>query len=82
MIIVQRVNTQFGVSMECYSFYSDGSVDLRHGFGAEIDETGSYSGDEDGGEITWDSGAFTTYTWDGSRYSVNGASGAPGDNCT
>ena len=47
-------------SWECYTFYSDGTVELRHGGTSAVNDTGSYQGDEDFGEIVWDSGRWTT----------------------
>lgn len=47
-------------SMECYAFYSDGTVELRHGGTATVSDSGSYQGDEDFGEIVWDSGRWTS----------------------
>ena len=47
-------------SIECYTFYSDGTVELRHGGTSAISDSGSYQGDEDFGEIVWDSGRWTS----------------------
>jgi hypothetical protein len=47
-------------SWECYTFYSDGTVELRHGGTSAVNDTGSYQGDEDFGEIVWDSGRWTS----------------------
>jgi hypothetical protein len=46
--------------MECYTFYSDGTVELRHGGTSTVNDSGSYQGDEDFGEIVWDSGRWTS----------------------
>jgi hypothetical protein len=46
--------------MECYTFYSDGTVELRHGGTSAISDTGTYQGDEVFGEIVWDSGRWTS----------------------
>jgi hypothetical protein len=80
-LVVQRTNTAFGVSMECYSFYSDGTVELRHGGSAEITDEGTVYGDDGFGEIAWDSGRSSTYEWDGEHYRVDGAQGAIIDSC-
>jgi hypothetical protein len=47
-------------SWECYTFYSDGTVELRHGGTSTVSDSGSYQGDEDFGEIVWDSGRWTS----------------------
>jgi hypothetical protein len=47
-------------SMECYAFYSDGTVELRHGGTSTVNDSGSYQGDEEFGEIVWDSGRWTS----------------------
>ena len=47
-------------SIECYTFYSDGTVELRHGGTSTVSDSGSYQGDEDFGEIVWDSGRWTS----------------------
>jgi hypothetical protein len=47
-------------SMECYAFYSDGTVELRHGGTSPISDTGTYQGDGEFGEIVWDSGRWTS----------------------
>jgi hypothetical protein len=47
-------------SMECYAFYSDGTVELRHGGTSTVSDSGSYQGDEDFGEVVWDSGRWTS----------------------
>jgi hypothetical protein len=47
-------------SIECYTFYSDGTVELRHGGTSTVSDSGSYQGDQDFGEIVWDSGRWTS----------------------
>ncbi len=47
-------------SMECYTFYSDGTVELRHGGTSAISDSGTYQGDDNFGEIVWDSGRWTS----------------------
>jgi hypothetical protein len=32
--------------MECYAFYSDGTVELRHGGTSTVSDSGSYQGDD------------------------------------
>jgi hypothetical protein len=43
-------------SRECYSFYSDRTVELRHNGLPTVNETGIYKGDASSGEIVWNSG--------------------------
>jgi hypothetical protein len=47
-------------SMECYTFYSDGTVELRHGGTSAISDSGTYQGDDNFGEIVWGSGRWTS----------------------
>ena len=47
-------------SIECYTFYSDGTVELRHGGSSSVSDSGTYQGDEHFGEIVWDSGRWTS----------------------
>jgi hypothetical protein len=47
-------------SWECYTFYSDGTVELRHGGTSTVSDSGGYQGDEEFGEIVWDSGRWTS----------------------
>jgi hypothetical protein len=42
-------------STECYSFYSNHTVELRHNGQPTVNLTGTYEGDTTGGEIVWDS---------------------------
>jgi hypothetical protein len=42
-------------STECYSFYSNHTVELRHNGLPTVNLTGIYQGDATGGEIVWDS---------------------------
>src|SRR5215203_6609924 len=43
-------------SRECYSFYSNHTVELRHNGLPTVNETGTYQGDATGGKIVWNSG--------------------------
>jgi hypothetical protein len=82
-LYVQRENTMLGLSVECYEFHSDGTVELRHGstnFNG-VSDTGLVNGDENSGQIDWESGRSSTYEWDGSDYRVDGALGAVIDSC-
>jgi len=47
-------------SIECYSFHSDGTVELRHNGASTPDDRGTYRGDATGGQIAWDSGRTST----------------------
>jgi hypothetical protein len=80
-LLVQRGNTALGLSMECFTFYDGGTIELRHSGNQEVSDTGTFSGDKYGGEIAWDSGRNSTYEWDGSYWRVDGASGAVIDSC-
>lgn len=83
-LYVQRENTMLGLSEECYSFYSDGTVELRHGSSNfnQVNDVGYVYGDENGGQIDWDSGRSSTYEWNGSEYRLDGALGSIINSCT
>ena len=44
------------LSMECYTFYPDQTVELRHGGLPDVNDTGNYQGDASRGQIDWVSG--------------------------
>jgi hypothetical protein len=48
--------SQPSTSFECYTFGSDGAVELRHGAVPTPTDTGTYEGDSEGGQISWSSG--------------------------
>jgi len=48
------------LSMECYTFNSDRTVELRHGGLPDVNDTGNYQGDASRGQIDWDSGRTST----------------------
>lgn len=69
-------------SWECYTFYSDGTVELRHGGTSAISDTGTYQGDEDFGEIVWDSGRWTsTVVAQGDGLIIDDAEFSPVESC-
>lgn len=41
---------------ECYTFYSNGNVELRHRGEPAVDDSGSYKSGPNGGQINWQSG--------------------------
>jgi hypothetical protein len=68
--------------MECYTFYSDGTVELRHGGTSTVNDSGSYQGDEDFGEIVWDSGRWTsTVVAEGDDLIIDDLSVSPVERC-
>ena len=78
-VVVQRrtVGLNPELSMECYEFYSDGSVELFHN--GAVTDYGAFSPDT--GEISWSSGNVSLVETDGSSYWVNAAKGALVDTC-
>jgi Ca2+-binding RTX toxin-like protein len=48
------------LSMECYTFYPDRTVELRHGGLPDVNDTGDYQGDASRGQIDWDSGRMSS----------------------
>jgi hypothetical protein len=69
-------------SIECYTFYSDGTVELRHGGTSTVNDSGSYQGDEDFGEIVWDSGRWTsTVVAEGDGLIIDDLKASPVESC-
>jgi hypothetical protein len=69
-------------SMECYTFYSDGTVELRHGGTSTVSDSGTYQGDEQFGEIVWDSGRWTsTVVAEGDGLIIDDVTFSPVDSC-
>ena len=69
-------------SMECYAFYSDGTVELRHGGTSTVSDSGSYQGDETFGEIVWDSGRWTsTVVAEGADLIIDDVNFSPVESC-
>jgi hypothetical protein len=81
--VLQRVTVgmQSATSMECYTFYPDGTVELRHGGTADVTDHGLYEGDSEGGEIVWDSGRVTSVEWVGDAYKFDSVKGSEIDSC-
>ena len=70
------------MSIECYSFYSDGTVELRHGGTSTVSDSGTYQGDEQFGEIVWDSGRWTsTVVAEGDGLIIDDVTFSPVDSC-
>ena len=53
-------NTSGSLSLECYTFYPDRTVELRHNGAAAPTDRGRYGGDANGGEIVWNSGRVSS----------------------
>lgn len=69
-------------SWECYTFYPDGTVELRHGGTSAVSDGGIYQGDEDFGEIVWDSGRWTsTVVAEGNGLIVDDLEVSPVERC-
>jgi hypothetical protein len=58
-------------SIECYSFHSDGTVELRHNGASTPDDSGTYRGDATGGQIAWDSGRTSTVVVESETLLIN-----------
>lgn len=68
-------------SMECYTFYSDGTVELRHNGASTATDSGSYEGDASGGKILWDSGRASYVVGEGGSMRINDLEVEPIDSC-
>ena len=82
-LLVQRVNPWASppTSLECYTFYADGLVELRHSGNREVSDFGEYSGDAEGGEIAWNSGRVSRVVWQGDKYTIDSEVAAEVDSC-
>jgi hypothetical protein len=76
-LLVQRSNSQLGSSMECYTVYPDGSIELRHSGSHELSDLGRVSGSE----IRWDSGRLSSFQWDGQYYGIDGSQATVINSC-
>ena len=56
----QRSSTSGSLSLECYTFYPDRTVELRHNGASAPTDRGRYGGDANGGEIVWLSGRVSS----------------------
>jgi hypothetical protein len=75
-IAVTRFNVQLGPSLECYTFYENRTVELRHGGRPEVNNQGTFSGDQLSGIIAWADGKEdSTYQGDGENYTIDDADG-------
>jgi hypothetical protein len=57
---VGQRNTSGSLSIECYTFYPDRTVELRHNGASAPTDRGRYQGDANGGEIVWLSGRVSS----------------------
>jgi hypothetical protein len=53
-------STGGSLSIECYTFYPDRTVELRHNGASAPTDIGRYGGDANGGEIVWKSGRVSS----------------------
>ena len=53
-------STGGSLSIECYTFYPDRTVELRHNGASAPTDIGRYQGDANGGEIVWKSGRVSS----------------------
>ena len=66
-VYAQRDYGLGSISVECYTFYEDGQVELHHN--GQVTDSGYY----DGGEIAWDtSGNVSSVETDGADLVING----------
>jgi len=57
---VGQRNTSGSLSIECYTFYPDRTVELRHNGAVAPTDRGRYGGDANGGQIVWNSGRVSS----------------------
>jgi hypothetical protein len=69
-------------SLECYTFYTNGTVELRYAGATTPAESGRYQGDANGGEIVWNSGTTSPVVSQGGSLTINGRNVSPIDTCT
>ena len=70
------------MSIECYAFDSDGTVELRHNGTSTPDDSGIYRGDATGGQIAWDSGRTSTVVVEGNTFLINDLKDTQVPTCT
>lgn len=83
-ILRRTVGQSPELSTECYTFYPNGEVELRHSGLPKVNDVGQYSGDDSGGEIIWESGRVAaSVQWDipNAKGTVDGAKGDIIDTC-
>jgi hypothetical protein len=69
-------------SLSCYTFYPDGTVEVRYSASVEADYYGQYEGNAAGGHIVWSSGHEpTTVRSDDGRYKFDSAFAAKTASC-
>jgi len=77
-----RTIVGLGTSMECYTFSSDGIVELRHGGSFSVSDQGRYSGNGDVGEVVWNSGRVSKVEREGDDLEIDGALMSSINTCT
>lgn len=77
-LTIHRPNTMFGFSTECFTFYADNTIELRHRGLPEVSDVGVYYED---GTIEWESGRNSTWEGDGETFIVDGVQGAVVGSC-
>ena len=65
------------LSLECYTIYPAGEVDLRHGGLPDVNDSGYLSN----GEIEWTSGRVSSVYTDGTTYTIDGLRGTVIPSC-
>jgi hypothetical protein len=79
---IRYAGMRSSTSWECYTFYSDGTVELRHGGTSTVSDSGSYQGDDNFGEIVWDSGRWTsTVVAEGDGFIIDDLKVSPVTSC-
>jgi hypothetical protein len=69
-------------SIECYTFYSDGTVELRHGGTSTVSDIGTYQGYGTYGQIFWASGRLaSTVVTEAEGLTINDLKVSPVENC-
>ena len=69
-------------SFECYTFYSDGTVELRHGGNSTVSDIGTYQGYGTYGQIVWASGRWpSTVVAEADGLIINDLKVSPVENC-
>jgi len=71
-----------GGSMECHTFYPDGTVELFYGGSSTPTDRGVYQGGEGGGEIAWESGRVSSVVIQSGSVAINGQEVSLIDTCT
>jgi hypothetical protein len=69
-----------GISVECYTFGAEGTVELRHGGTPAVNDVGTYSSST--ATVAWDSGRVSAVELHSGGVAIDGIPVSPIETCT